>query len=120
MTPLKHLVFVTSLSLSLLSVYSQTAPEVYERKWSVVDSLINKKGLIESGRTEVNKNFALAIKEHNDVQLIKALVYRTTLAGRKNEDSEPAAINQLEQSMDSAGRPVKAILQNILACGYWN
>jgi len=120
MLSIKHLILGACLSLSLLSAHSQTSPQAYEKKWSVVDSLINKKGLVESAKAEVNKIFALAIKEHNDVQEIKALVYQTRLAGRKIENSDQAAIRQLEQSMDSVGQPAKAILQNILADAYWN
>jgi hypothetical protein len=116
----KHLVLITCFLLSLFPLYSQTSPKEYNKKWLVVDSLVKRKGLTESALTEVNKIFVLATNEHNSVQQIKALVYRLNLANQRTENSEPAAITELEKAIVTANQPAKAILQNIVAGAYLN
>ncbi|GGB04838.1 alpha-2-macroglobulin family protein [Puia dinghuensis] len=120
MKPIRYILSFSCFLFSVLHLSAQTPPSVYNRKWKVVDSLSTQKGLTESALAEVNRIYTLAVKEHNDAQQIKALVYRLTLAGKRSEDAEPAAFAALERSIEEAGQPAKAILQNITAGAYWN
>ncbi len=120
MTSLKHLAFIGCFFCFLQPLLAQTPASIYKKKWSVVDSLIYQKGLIESAQAEVERIFTLAVKEHNDVQQIRALVYRLRLEERKSADLGPVAIKEMETSMEGVSQPAKAILQNILAGAYWN
>ncbi|MES1159323.1 MAG: alpha-2-macroglobulin, partial [Bacteroidota bacterium] len=92
----------------------------YETKWKVVDSLIHQKGLVQSALTEVNKIYALARQEKNDVQVIRALIYRINLQESTREDATLSSIEDLEKEIALTGQPARSILQNILAGIYWS
>src|ERR1700744_2705366 len=86
----------------------------YDRRWGIVDSLIDKKGLTVSALQEVNTIYGLAHKEKNEGQMIKALIYRIRLEQRKSDAGLPAAIKELQQQADSSNGAAKAILENML------
>ena len=106
------------LSCSLLR--AQTSPVEYEVKWKIVDSLVEKKGLTESALTATGQIYALAKKENNDAQMIRALVYRMNLQASYQEDVIEASIKDLEKEVSTAHPPFRSILQNMLANVYWN
>jgi len=87
----------------------------YDRRWHIVDSLIDKKALTVSALTEVNTIYSLARREKNQGQLIKALLYRIRLEQKRSDEGVPAAIKVLEKQVDSSSGAVKAVLQNMLA-----
>jgi Bacterial Alpha-2-macroglobulin MG10 domain/Alpha-2-macroglobulin family/MG2 domain len=109
-----------SLLLLLLCIpgfiaYAQTNA-VYDRRWSVVDSLIQKKGLTVSALDEVDKIYGIARREKNEPQLIKALVYRLRLEQKRSDKGLPAAIHELQLQVDSSkSEPTRSILTNMLA-----
>jgi Bacterial Alpha-2-macroglobulin MG10 domain/Alpha-2-macroglobulin family/MG2 domain len=105
------------LSASLLRAQTKTTD--YDRKWRIVDSLLNKKGLPESALAEINRIYVLARQEHNDGQQIKALVYRIS-AGKNKDEDDTAGIAVLETAVREAAQPARPILQSILAGAYWN
>ncbi|HEX9511392.1 MAG TPA: alpha-2-macroglobulin family protein [Puia sp.] len=92
----------------------------YETKWKSIDSLVAKKGLVQSALTEVNKIYTLAKQEKNDAQVIRALLYRINLQGTTREDAAQSAIEDLEKEIAVAAQPARSILQSILAGTYWN
>jgi len=92
----------------------------YETKWKVVDSLTSKKGLVQSALSEVNKIYALAKQEKNDVQIVRALIYRINLQETTREDAVQLTIADLEKEIAAASQPAQSILQSILADTYWN
>ena len=92
----------------------------YETKWESIDSLVAKKGLVQSALTEVNKIYALAKQEKNDMQLIRALLYRINLQATTREDPMQPAIEDLEKEIAVAAQPARSILQSILANTYWS
>ena len=61
---LKRMLVIACLLLAATWLRAQTSPEAYELKWKQVDSLLNKKGLPESARAEVNRISTLAVREH--------------------------------------------------------
>jgi hypothetical protein len=77
---------------------SQTSPAGYGVQWQIVDSLITKKGLTESALANVNRLYAMARREKNQPQAIKALVYRLHLEEQKSDEGLPSSIKELECS----------------------
>jgi len=118
MPTLKSLLLTTCTLFSILISYSQTSPQTYDRKWATIDSLINKKGLIQSALNEVNGIYTLATKEHNEPQGIKALIYRSILYNRSQENAEQTTIKELDSAIARAQQPSRSILQNLLAGVY--
>jgi hypothetical protein len=111
------------LPLSFLLVLTTTAQKMnaYERQWKKVDSLLNKGGLTESALKEVNQIYALAKKEKNEPQQIKALTYRISLQGMKNETetATAAGFSAYEKEIAATTGNTRAILQSMLGGYYW-
>ncbi|MBS1603245.1 MAG: alpha-2-macroglobulin [Bacteroidetes bacterium] len=118
MPTLKSMLLTTCTLFSILISYAQTSPRDYDRKWALVDSLLNKKGLIRSAMGEVNSIYARARKEKNEPQQIKALIYRSILYSRSQEDPEQTTIQDLDSAIVLAQQPSRSILQNLLAGVY--
>ena len=116
---LKKLFLLISSCLALSVLVAQNRDD-YRSSWKKVDSLINKKGLTESAITEVNKIYALAKKEKNDPQIIKALLYRMSLQQAKEENAMEKNIADLEKELATAAEPSSSILNSIVAESYWN
>ncbi|HEV2480968.1 MAG TPA: MG2 domain-containing protein, partial [Puia sp.] len=103
------------LLLCLTGFLVHAQENAYDRRWHIVDSLIDKKALTASALTEVNTIYSLARREKNQGQLIKALIYRIRLEQKRTDEGLPAAIKQLNNQVDSSTGAVKAILENMLA-----
>jgi hypothetical protein len=116
---LKKLYLLISFCLALSTLMAQNKPNDYITSWKKIDSLINKRGLTESALTEVNKIYALAKKEKNDAQIIKALLYRMNLQQLKQEDAVQKNIQELEKEIATATEPSRSILTSIAAESYW-
>lgn len=92
----------------------------YETKWKAIDSLVSKKGLVQSALSEVDKLYTLAKQEKNEAQLIRALIYRINLQGTTREENIQATAGDLEKEIIAASQPARSILQSILAETYLN
>jgi len=114
----RSVLFVLFISLFIMSARSQNIKN-YEREWKKVEGFA-KKGLPKSALEEVKKIHALAKKEKQDAQLIKALVYMTGLQSENREDNEIFSIAEVEKEISVSKEPVTAILKNLLAEMYWN
>ncbi len=79
-----------------------------------------KKELPGSALAQVKKIYHLAKKEKQDAQVIKALIYMTSLQGEMAENSETKAIADIEKEITTANEPAKSILNSLLAEMYWN
>lgn len=106
--------------LSLLSNLAQTPIKNYEQQWKKVDDLINNKNLPKSALTEVKKIYALAKKEKQDAQIIKAVVYMIGLQQENREENELSGINEIEKEISVNKEPVVSILKSLLAELYRN
>ncbi|HLZ89704.1 MAG TPA: MG2 domain-containing protein, partial [Puia sp.] len=114
----KRVVFFSALFLLVFIVTgnAQPNPDKYTAKWRSIDSLISRKGLIESALAEVNTLGALARQEKNKPQEIKALVYRLSLGQARTDSGTLFAIGHLEKELAAQDRqPARAILQCMLA-----
>src|SRR5258706_13728598 len=85
-------------ALLLLFTYYLSAQQKmtnYTTLWKKIDSLVTKKGLTQSALEEVNKLYALAKKEKQDAQLIKAVLYQMSLQEMKEENADTKSIFSL-------------------------
>jgi Bacterial Alpha-2-macroglobulin MG10 domain/Alpha-2-macroglobulin family/MG2 domain len=110
---------VILFTFSFFVLQAQTPRTDYEKRWKKIDSLIDKKGLTASALQEVNGVYAIAKKEKNDPQLIKALLYKMRLQDDHLENGAKINVNALEKEIKTASEPAKSILQNILAETFW-
>jgi hypothetical protein len=86
--------------------------------WKNVDSLV-KIGLTESAQRAVEDLYQKAKQEGNEVQLVKALLYRIRLESFKEEQASLKAIQRLERHVAEAKGPLAAILHSMTATVYW-
>src|ERR1700744_3660789 len=115
---LKRMLVIACMLLAASWLRAQTSPEAYELKWKQVDSLLTRKGLPETAMAEINRIYTLAVREHNDAQEIKALIYRVT-AGSSKDEGDTAGKGVLESAVRTAAQPARSILQSLLAQSYW-
>lgn len=98
---------------------AQTPKTNYDVLWKKVDSLYSKKGLTKSALDEVNKIYALAKKENQQPQIIKALIYKSGLEQNVNENGDVKNLqfweNEIAQANASA---TKALLNSVAADKY--
>ncbi len=100
-------------------LYAQQKPVEYATQWKKVDTLISK-GLTKSALAEVNKIYKMSKNSNNDVQVIKALLYKLTLQQNIEENASVKSIDSLEIEINSAKEPARSILESITAQLYWN
>jgi len=117
---LKYILALTCCSFLPFLLTAQPGMNDYAARWKKVDSLVDKKGLPQSALLEVNNIYLLAKKEKNDVQVIKALIYRVNLGEGRQEDAFQKNTADLEKEIAAAEQPARSILQSILAGVYWN
>jgi len=84
-----------------------------------IDSLANI-GLPKSALKEVDKLDAIARKDKNVPEQIRAVIYRMTFQSYLEEDALTAIISRLKKDAAQADYPVKPVLQSLLAEMYWN
>ena len=92
------------LTISFCSIFfmtsnSQQSIKTYSKEWKKAEYLA-KKNLPKSALAEVKKIYALAKKENQDAQVIKALVYMTGLQSETREDNEVFSIKEVEKERD--------------------
>lgn len=110
--------FLFSLSVLLIAM-TATAQKQYVKEWKRIDSLINKSGLVKTALKEVNAVYASAKKEKNDVQVIKALVFRMSLNDMLSDSGRYENIALLDKEIETAKEPAKSILNSIAGSSYW-
>ena len=110
-------IFLTTIFLVL--IISTQAQRTYIKEWKRIDSLIEKSGLVKTALKEVINIHSSAKKENNDVQVIKALVYRMTLNDQLSDSGRYENIALLEKEITTAKEPAKSILHSIAGGSYW-
>lgn len=107
--------FIVSLSLN-----AQTVKTNYEKEWKKIDSIVSKKGLTRSALPYVDRLYAAAKREKNDAQVIKSLIYKTSLQENLDEAGIVQSISDFEKEVNAASSvQAKAILRSVLAELYW-
>ncbi|MBC7851787.1 MAG: alpha-2-macroglobulin, partial [Chitinophagaceae bacterium] len=114
---------ITLSILVCIAIFSNASAQPgsgkYDKAWSRIDSLLSKRGLIETAVAEVNKLYTMAKAEKQDAQIIKALVYRMSMRSMKEENASTTNIREIEKEIIAAAEPAKSILTSILAEMYW-
>lgn len=117
---IKRAVFILLLtSLLTMNASSQNPVKNYDKEWKTVEDFTNK-GLPKSALEEVKKIYTLAKKENQDAQVIKALVYMTTLQSENREDNQILSVAEIEKEIITSKEPVTSILKSFLADMYWS
>src|SRR5687768_7981552 len=111
---------VFRLSFTLLLVFLFTTPHAqtiknYDAQWKVVEDLVRNKKLPRSAVVEVKKIYALAKKENQQAQQVKALVYLIGLQEQTREQNDLRAIQELDQEMAAAEEPLRSLLASLQA-----
>jgi hypothetical protein len=115
---IKNVPVILCLFLFPAVLLAQQVRTDYDARWKVVDSLVIKKELVASALKEASSIYLLAKNEGNDIQSIKALLYRMGLSDIKEIEALPKNITLLEKEIVTAKQPARSILQNILALQY--
>ena len=113
---LTTLFLLTFLFFCSFNLVAQTN---YDNQWQKVDELIEKKRLPKSALAEVKKVYALAKKQNNSAQIIKALVYTIGLQEETREENQKEAIKEIENEILMAKEPALSVLRSLHANLYW-
>ena len=92
----------------------KTNDENYFSYWKTIDSL-EAQGLPQSALEKLNELYEIVIKDNEPAQTIKCLIYKGKYESQLEEDGLVKAIVKMQNEMESAGFPVKPILQSMLA-----
>src|SRR6187399_905282 len=121
MQPLKTLSsLVILICILITNAYSQAPVKNYKKEWKNVDELITKKKLPKTALAEVKKIYALAKKEKQEAQIIKAVVYMVGLQRETREENESLAIEEIENEIATTKEPIGSIFRSLLAGVYLN
>jgi len=91
----------------------------YDKLWARVDSL-EKLGLTESSKKEVEIIRRIAQKETNYPQLVKSLIYLMKYSETLEEDAFGVAYNMLQQEIKQAPSPYRQVLYSLRGSLLWN
>lgn len=120
MQPFKPFLLLFVLLFSIIRYSSaQTPLKYYEKEWKKVHSLA-KKNLPKSAFADVKKIYAIAKKEKQEAQLIKALVYMVGLQQTNRENNDLLSLREVENEIAGSRQPATSILKSMLAELYWN
>lgn len=102
-----------------MSANSQQPLKNYDALWKKVNDFVEKE-LPKSALKEARNIYTLAKKEKQDAQIIKSLVFITSLQQQIREDNEVLSVQEIEKEIGESKEPAKAILKSLLAEMYWN
>lgn len=101
----------------ICTVYGQKN-DFYSKHWSNVYKC-ELKELPQSALAVVDSIYIKAKRDKNVQELIKALIYQSKFAIHLQENAEVSVINKLEQEIEQSERPLKNLLESVLANIYW-
>jgi hypothetical protein len=107
---LKSVLITSVILLSYLVFFGQTGFP-YDQEWKRIDSLMNKKNLPKSALVEVNKVYAVAKKDKQEAQWVKAIIYKNHLR-ESNDQNFNYEIKELENEIVSAPPRVAVVLKS--------
>ncbi|WP_177230477.1 alpha-2-macroglobulin [Chitinophaga sp. CF118] len=91
----------------------------YDAHWKKVGEF-DKKGLPKSALEEVNTIYAQAVKQKEDVHLLKALILRIKYISNTEEDETLKNLQDINTHISQFNGPVKAILLSMKGEKLWN
>ena len=105
--------------LSILSFWCTAQTSYYDQQWKQVDSLIILARLPKSALDLTKKLEQTALKEKNEAQQLKALLYIQTLTeGIENQLDLSTQIKQYQSRLNTFSKPAQAIVHTIIANTY--
>lgn len=105
--------------LSILSFWCTAQTSYYDQQWKQVDSLIILARLPKSALELTKKLEQTALKEKNEAQQLKALLYIQTLTeGIENQLDLSTQIKQYQTRLNTFSKPAQAIVHTIIANTY--
>ena len=105
--------------LSILSLWCTAQISYYDQQWKRVDSLIILARLPKSALDLTKKIEQTALKEKNEAQQLKALLYTQTLTeGIENQLDLSAQIKQYQTRLNTFSKPAQAVVHTIIANTY--
>src|SRR5579872_2980374 len=110
---LKSIPITSVILLSYLIFFGQSNFP-YDQEWKLIDSLMNKKNLPKSALAEVNKVYAVAKKDKQEAQWVKAIIYRNHLQETDDQNINDK-IKYFETEVTGAPSRVVALLKSIEA-----
>jgi hypothetical protein len=111
--------FAALFSLITMNSNSQTPVKNYDSAWKKVEGFVNK-NLPASALTEVKKIYDLAKKEKQEAQVIKSLIYISSLQDENRENNAVLSITEIEKELAGTSGATNALLNCLLATKYWN
>ena len=93
---------------------------LYDKEWKQIDSLLNKNRLPKSALIKIDQLWNKAIKEANESQQIKALIYWSNATQQVAENTKDTLLPVWIKNINKAQGVQKAIMQSILAEMVWN
>ncbi|MET0462468.1 MAG: alpha-2-macroglobulin family protein [Chitinophagaceae bacterium] len=111
--------FAALFSLIAMNSNSQTPVKNYDPAWKKVEGFVNK-NLPASALAEVKKIYELAKKEKQEAQVIKSLIYITSLQEQTRENNTVLSISEIEKEIPGTSGTTKALLNSLLATKYWS
>ena len=98
--------------LFLLFVSMTAFSQQFDKKWNEV--VANEKlGKIKTANSLVSKIYSKAVKQHNDVEIIKCFFYRSKFRQVLEENAQNIILTDLNQQISTASGPTKALLNLI-------
>ena len=113
---MKHTLSI--LMIILFANFSNAQTNNYQELWAKVEKF-ETEGLPKSALKIVNDISKLAIKEDNNPQLIKTMLFKSKFALVLEEDAQLNIISDFNNQINLSDFPTKNILENILANLYW-
>lgn len=105
--------------LSILSFWCQAQTSYYDQQWKQVDSLIILARLPKSALDLTKKIEQTALKEKNEAQQLKALLYIHSLVESiEDQQDQNIQVQQLKSKIPSLSKAGQAIVHTIIANSY--
>lgn len=117
--PCLALIFLISSFFITMDNSARQPGSPFEKEWKRVEEFV-KKEQPQSALAEVKKIYALALKQQQEPQRLKCLIYMADLQEETREDNQKLVIREWEKELTKIQTPAKAVLQSLLAGRYWN
>lgn len=110
--------YTTILMLLLFAHFSEAQNSDYNKLWKQVEAF-EREELPKSALQIVEQIEALAIKDQNQTQQIKTLLFKSKFALILEEDAQLKIVNSFKTAISNKPAPIKNVLENMLATIYW-
>jgi uncharacterized protein YfaS (alpha-2-macroglobulin family) len=107
-------------NLFMTDTNGQNNDKKYTALWKEVEKLGEEQRLPESALKKVKEIYALAKRENNEAQLVKALLGITQLRVENTEENEKLSLKDIETELATGSPVVKALLNSYMAGIYHN